>query len=499
MLSKTCALHSLSCLLFDAEYSGRNNRKKIEKCCFQENKKQSFATTKQLAMRRCQEYLLQLDWFPEPPLSNPDDNSYQQQTNRLATRFYLIILFISLFALALATALDLESIEISVQLESVHHFETLPSNALCPCSQTVLPYGQFFETQPSLHQVCASDFFSDQWISSLYFGDQQSSFPVDDFRSMALSFFQTIAMFCRLSLKNVHQFMTKLKSDSLTSFYLLSRSSLHVLVSAYREQFQLNAPKSFQIQVEQIRQFISGSFLINGLQTAIAPNFYWGPYNYIALQTPSNRLQQEDGTWCNCTTSFSCRGYRSGIYASDGSTNDLLFIVPGVRVRCMPVDSCLDSTLECFYNQSCLNTLTTYLPSLVNASPLIELNNSRFGPKTKIELMVFQLMIEDWSFNLSYEKYYDQCAPRSCSYALQTRSSFLYVVGRLLGLLGGLCAGLRIIGPVLIRHIRRRMRIRARRIEVQVPSDVSGNTPMITGLFHEHGTSRILILHISLF
>ena len=36
-------------------------------------------------MRRYQEYILQLDFFSQPPLPDPYDNSYQQQTNRLAT------------------------------------------------------------------------------------------------------------------------------------------------------------------------------------------------------------------------------------------------------------------------------------------------------------------------------------------------------------------------------------------------------------------------------
>ncbi|CAF3339795.1 unnamed protein product, partial [Rotaria sp. Silwood2] len=148
----------------------------------------------------------------------------------------------------LATALLPQSVEFIVQHPSQIEFESLPSDAICPCSQVSLSYNQFLISRPSFHQVCSSDFISDRWISNLYFDDKQRSFRDEDFRATAFTTFRVLASFCRLSESIVNQSLARLKSDAFISPYAVSSNNLKAQTFAYVEQFQINAPKSFQTQ-----------------------------------------------------------------------------------------------------------------------------------------------------------------------------------------------------------------------------------------------------------
>ena len=181
-------------------------------------------------------------------------------------------------------------------------------------------------------------------------------------------------------------------------------------------------------------------------------------------------LKQEDGSFCNSTITFSCEASILKISASSNSTLNTSFVISGLRRRCMPIDTCLHSTLECFFNQTCIDTILSYMSIASNYSVLIQSKSSRFHAKTKIETLAFELMVEDWGFNASYDKYFEKCAPKSCSYLVTTRPTIFEIVGELIGLLSGLCTILRIIVTIILRivhHIYQK-RSASVRIHVQV-------------------------------
>ncbi|CAF3934176.1 unnamed protein product, partial [Rotaria sp. Silwood1] len=71
--------------------------------------------------------------------------------------------------------------------------------------------------------------------------------------------------------------------------------------------------------------------------------------------------------------------------------------------------------------------------------------------------MLENLMIEEWITTISYEKYYDQCAPISCTYSKEERHNLIYVITKLISLLSGLTLVLELIIPIIVRFIMKKL------------------------------------------
>ncbi|CAF4415992.1 unnamed protein product, partial [Adineta steineri] len=133
---------------------------------------------------------------------------------------------------------------------------------------------------------------------------------------------------------------------------------------------------------------------------------------------------------------------------------------------CLPLNSFLQSTFECLYNQSCINIISSY----VNASiipRILNNTNSRFNSNLLTSDIVEEMFIESWSINISYKAFFQQCQPTSCSYKLIDRYNLLYVVTTILGLYGGLTVLLKIIVPFTVRRLHAVVK-RNRIIHIQV-------------------------------
>jgi hypothetical protein len=64
-------------------------------------------------------------------------------------------------------------------------------------------------------------------------------------------------------------------------------------------------------------------------------------------------------------------------------------------------------------------------------------------------------MVEQWTENISYDKYFVQCAPISCTYSKVEGHDFMFVLVEISGLLGGLILVLTFIIPAAVNFIRR--------------------------------------------
>ncbi|UJR19355.1 hypothetical protein I4U23_022484 [Adineta vaga] len=175
---------------------------------------------------------------------------------------------------------------------------------------------------------------------------------------------------------------------------------------------------------------------------------------YMLIEIDTISLKQEDESYCNCTVSPSCESAYVEILALNNSQFNVSFPIPGLKLRCMPVETCLYSTLECFFNQTCINRILSYMSITPNYSVMISTESNRFHPKTKIETIARELMIENWNFNITYENYYEKCAPKSCTYFAPVHQTISYIAIELIGLLSGLCLVLRIVMLGMIRIVQ---------------------------------------------
>lgn len=104
------------------------------------------------------------------------------------------------------------------------------------------------------------------------------------------------------------------------------------------------------------------------------------------------------------------------------------------------------STLECLFDQVCLNQIV----SLINfTNPITVLNSSiptlYPSSNTSIGSMIDHLFIESWHNSSSYSSYFQNCAPTTCQYSRVERHDFVYIVTYLLGLYGGLTVAFQIL------------------------------------------------------
>jgi hypothetical protein len=152
---------------------------------------------------------------------------------------------------------------------------------------------------------------------------------------------------------------------------------------------------------------------------------------------------------CNCSTSFLCT---SSAKIFDKKEN-ILFQVPGFHIGCFILDSLLLSSLECFYNTTCINELQGYISNSDKKNLFLSLP-TRFEPTDPIELLLKELMIENWSKKIDYDAYYQTCQVQSCFYTYNNQHPTLYIIILILSIIGGFNKILRYWIPIFVSFIR---------------------------------------------
>ena len=130
-------------------------------------------------------------------------------------------------------------------------------------------------------------------------------------------------------------------------------------------------------------------------------------------------------------------------------------IVPGFASGCLPLNTLLLSSLDCFNDQSCLDRLLTFFPTTETFTALTQTEDSRFQIDDTIQTIIDRLMVETWSTNVSFDQYFSQCAPVVCTYSAEARGDVSSIVSKLIRALGGLTVILDLIIPPLVRFIRK--------------------------------------------
>lgn len=64
---------------------------------------------------------------------------------------------------------------------------------------------------------------------------------------------------------------------------------------------------------------------------------------------------------------------------------------------------------------------------------------------------LLDLFIEERSIKMNYSKYFDRCAPSSCTYTITDQSNLSYALTLFISLYGGLIIILRLTAPLIIK------------------------------------------------
>ena len=137
---------------------------------------------------------------------------------------------------------------------------------------------------------------------------------------------------------------------------------------------------------------------------------------------------------------------------SEYPPNDTL--VKGFFAACTPLEALLQSTLDCLYDTDCLQLLTEYFPSINQTN--LNLNDHVLQSEktnTTVYDRLSNLFIKQWTIELNYSNYFDNCNPSTCTYTTTNIINYSYAITLFFSLYGGLIMILRLISPVLIKLI----------------------------------------------
>ncbi|CAF4225240.1 unnamed protein product [Didymodactylos carnosus] len=267
------------------------------------------------------------------------------------------------------------------------------------------------------------------------------------------SSFYTLLASCEISNETVYHNLQNFNSTTYLTSTAVNKILFQAQLSEVVAIFQQTTINSFKNSLYLVSELTQGNAL-SGLAT-----------NYIFRLVPDSAFEfapvpfgffQPTGELCYCKTNISCIT-RSMIY---GPGHIDLYIIPSFYMGCYITESLLSSTLECFFDQSCLDAINTHLYNIseypFNATVLNSSSKSQFTVNSTLRQIVQQLMIEEWNSEVSFDKYYNSCTPEECTYTYQKRIDLIYILTTIAGLLGGLTTIFKLLIPTVVAFFRRK-------------------------------------------
>ena len=422
--------------------------------------------------------------------SKHSTDELEQRNGRLSTKLYFIVSIVCLIVFGTYIASDRKT-----KTEFIYHptqlqFEQLQNQSVhglqCPCSKISIKYSAFVTVNPFYHQVCSSVFASNLWYDAYAIWNIPSPCYRPSFANLASFYFSLLSTYCRSVNETIYLGLAQFYASDYITAAAISESQFNSDVIPYIRSFQANMQTSYQEQRNLIQSTISDNQMItlrrtNFLLTGLRIN------NTIELN-PSIRGYDN----CTCGTNAAC-------HQSVGlCTPKRRHQIQGMLFSCFMSDSLLMSTTECFFNQSCLDTIKLYMRSSAPIySKLIALNSSkasRYRINETIGTIVNNLFIENWNSIYSYSNYYEKCKPDHCAYMIQQGPSYVSVFTQCLGIYGGLSIIIRFLIPLLVNVTRRKKRQHAG-TDLLSENRVTKQVPSMFSAFNIHSNASIHAFH----
>ncbi|CAF4151516.1 unnamed protein product, partial [Adineta steineri] len=394
--------------------------------------------------------LITLTIFPSYSFGHINNRVKAKRLNQLASRLYVLLLIVGVVILSLQTLVQPEILTKTFTTPSLETYKYLLQNhgdtLHCPCSVTSSTYGKYIKIEPIFHQVCSSHFISNEWRINITTGilSNLSNYDRRDYRRFLSAHLQYLAGLCTLSNQSVNAFIQQFLSSLFVTIELLPKSILNTQMEALIEENKSNAPVMLLRYLSLHRDINHGNAIISS---------YGTNYEYLLPDRSSGNtiieyVMRTQGIVydnnCSCALNASCTTSASFIQTNSSE----IIPIQGLRMGCMPTESFFASTLECFYNLSCINLIYEH----INYSSNVNNTNVLEPPSidTPVIDLINKLFIDNWSITINYTLYFNQCLPTVCSYTYIEKLNALYTITRLLGLYGGLTVVLKWICPTFM-------------------------------------------------
>ncbi|CAF4486118.1 unnamed protein product, partial [Rotaria socialis] len=357
----------------------------------------------------------------------------------LSTRLFIFLFGVSLTILTIYTSFTPQISVEKIQSPSVSDYERLQiqySDTLqCQCQFISIPYAIFTHIETSFHQVCSSNFISQEWIDSLFENIDRNLWPMD-MRTTLSAMWQLISTLCQISITFVSDAFHDFEGSQLISSIVLPKDRIQMNIQAAVNETQKKVSNTFLLSLSIIQQ----NTQINDFITGVSTNYILKTTDYPfqlneSIEIVANKYIREGSTTiCTCLNKKSCpmpgNIYLYDVWDTNGLFDMNILIanetLPGLIVDCLPLQAMLASSFECFYNQSCLNILISVYSNKIEVQILNQSFPSRFSLTTSIGSIVDQLFIENIQIQTNYDSYYNGCAPSYCSYTQSRRFDCIY-------------------------------------------------------------------------
>ena len=243
----------------------------------------------------------------------------------------------------------------------------------CPCTSISTNYSSFINIEPQYHQLCSSDLVSTAWMNYHNNYDYNLFYPIDDYRIIATGYFQLLSMFCQYAHQTIDTALQIYLQNQFVSSRVVSKHLFESQINSSIRNWQSSMIERYFRTIELVEVMHLGNQLVSGaviLRT------------YIDTDPVVIVLEAMDyGNECFCALSRSCRSLTQ-IYDLDVGAQESIpfFSIPNFFIGCLPVEALFQSTLECFYNQSCMLEIDQYMYSPSGFSILF------FCPRLKSKL-----------------------------------------------------------------------------------------------------------------
>ena len=267
-----------------------------------------------------------------------------------------------------------------------------------------------------------------------------------DFRYLARQLFQALRSLCQLADELIKMSLDQFNSTGYVSAVVTSEELLQSQLETIIEQFIASTTNNFLLTLRTIGNTTQANGLASVLFTSQI--FLWN-----AQRGELGVSWLELGNNCTCKYTSTCNT-RSFVFENDWKS--IAFEVPGIYRGCFILEALRQSNLRCFYDSHCLedlddsmeiNASITY--TALNASSLIN-----FETDTLLRVIIDALMVNEWKWNISHSKYFEVCQPKECTYTMVSRNSWIEIVTRMIGLVGGLTTILKFVVPRIVQLIR---------------------------------------------
>ena len=401
---------------------------------------------------------IELNLFKSIP---PSQDETILREERHQTRIYLVLLLTGLVILTLFTSIRPHTVTVTLKSPSLTNFIDLykdyPVTLNCPCSQSTVQYDKLISyINPQYHEVCLSEFTSPRWISLQYTINPARIFFTNDIRYQSEVHFQLLSTLCRMANQTIEDNLQVFYQTKFVTDQVVAPSLFQFQVDYIVEQFKNTVPQSYQRTLQLIQANAEINQFIVPLNSLFESQNTFGKLIYgltPAVNTYIYRLDVD----LNLSTRETCVRLSASecILRTMISKGNGVVIIPGMFQTVFPLQSVLKSTLECFYNDSCLSKITQLINSVVSPTnfsklqlSLLALNESPYDP---IDTLANKLFIQSWNNKSSYQSYFNQCHPLTCQYTYESRFNIIYIVTTVIGLLGGLNIALRLVVPPIVK------------------------------------------------